>query len=108
MVHPGAFRGTRKVFLMAEKATYAAAVQGGYPSDALVDIQRRYFKRYPIDLPHDEEPSAEHLASVDDNAADVEPEEPKEDVLSPEEYAKAMKRMEERNDLIVCRKAVGL
>jgi hypothetical protein len=43
---------------------------------------------------------------VDYSAPDAEPEEPKEDLLSPEEYAKALKRVEERKVLIFRRKAV--
>ena len=73
MVNPGAFRGSRKEFLMSEKAAYSAGMAGGYGADALVLIQRRYFKRYPVDLPHHEEPTAEHLAAVDDEAPEPEP-----------------------------------
>jgi hypothetical protein len=106
MVNPGAFRGSRKDFLVAEKGIYTAGIQGGYANDALADIQRRYFKRYPVDLDHDQEPSAEHLKSVNDEEAVAEPEEPDSDVLSPEEYVEAMKRLEERRKLVVYRKAV--
>src|ERR1700689_4692936 len=106
MVNPGAFRGSRKDFLMAEKEIYSAGIQGGYANDVLSDIQRRYFKRYPVDLDHDQEPSADRLESVNDEEAVPEPEAPDPDVLSPEEYVEALKRLEERRKLIVYRKAV--
>ncbi|KAF9470378.1 hypothetical protein BDN70DRAFT_902157 [Pholiota conissans] len=102
MVNPGAFRGARKEFLMNEKANYSAAVAGGYAADALAQIQRRYFKRFPIDLPHDEEPSPETLNSIDDDAADPEPEidEPNPQRLTIEEFAAAMQHIEDRKKLL--------
>ena len=68
MVNPGSFVSSRAVFLTGEKCVYADAVAQGYTRDVLAIISRRYFKRYLIDLPHDVEPTDEHLASVDDNA----------------------------------------
>jgi len=106
MVNPGVFRGSRKDFLLGEKAAYVAGVQGGYVHDALVDIQRKYLKRYPISLPHSEEPSSESLASIDDNAPDPEQEEPDKEKMEPEAYAEAMKAVEVCRSLIVYRKAV--
>ena len=106
MVNPGSFQGSRKEFLLAQKAAYAEAVIGGYVADALADIQRRYFKRYPIDLPHDEEPSQEHLANVDDASADAEPEEPNRELLSKEDFETKMTEVQQRADLIRFRKAV--
>ncbi|KAH7904749.1 hypothetical protein BJ138DRAFT_1018673 [Hygrophoropsis aurantiaca] len=72
MVNPGAFHGSRKDFLLAEKQGYAEAIKHNYAGDFLSNLNRRYLKRYPISLPHDHEPSAEHLASVNDNDADPE------------------------------------
>jgi len=106
MVNPGAFRGLRKEFLLGEKETYSTAIKGGYEKDALMNIQRRYFKRFPIDLPHDVEPSNEHLASVNDDVADPEPAEPNKDKLSAEEYEKELAKLEERQKLIVYRQGV--
>jgi hypothetical protein len=106
MVNPGVFRGSRKEFLIGEKDTYKAGVQGGYAADALANIQRRYFKRYPVDLSHDEEPSVEHLESLNDDTPDDEPEHPSEANLSPQEYAEALEAVEERRALINQRKAV--
>ncbi|KAF9472053.1 hypothetical protein BDN70DRAFT_819199 [Pholiota conissans] len=72
MVNPGVFLGTRKAFLAAQQDLYASAVTENHVADTVANIQRRYFKRYPISLPHNEEPSAEWLASVDDDAPDGE------------------------------------
>jgi hypothetical protein len=103
MVNPGAFQGSRKEFLLSQKPAYKAGVTGGYAADALAEIQRKYFKRYPIDLPHSEEPSAEWLAGVDDDAPDIDQEEL--DVTS-EEYATAAEKMETRRSLLTFHKAV--
>ena len=108
MVNPGAFRGQRKEFLVAEKQNYAAAMEGGYGADALAQIQRRYFKRFPVELGHFEEPSQEHLASVDDDAPDPEPEEPDASKLTPEEFEAATKKAAHRQKVIRYRKAVSL
>ncbi|KAF8173489.1 hypothetical protein BJ912DRAFT_859330 [Pholiota molesta] len=105
MVNPGAFCGSRKEFLMSEKAAYSAGVTGGYAAEALALIQRHYFKRYPIDLPHEEEPPAESLEAVDDDAADYERFAPDPDRLTQEEYANAMAEIAERRVLINFRKA---
>jgi len=107
MVNPGAFQGGRKVFLMAEKVAFAAAVEGGYARDALANIQRRYLKRYPLDLAHDKEPTPEHLATVDDNEADDDPEEPDKEALTSEEYVIALEKIEERQKLMIFRKGVS-
>ncbi|KAF9470937.1 hypothetical protein BDN70DRAFT_939316 [Pholiota conissans] len=106
MVNPGAFRGARKEFLMREKANYSAGVAGGYAADALAQIQRRYFKRFPIDLPHDEDPPAAILESIDDDAADPVPEvvEPDPQRLTIEEFAAALEQIEARRKLLHFRK----
>lgn len=107
MVNPGAFKGARRDFLQSQKANYKAGVVGGYAADALVEIQRKYLKRFPIDLAHDEDPTPEWLAAVDDDAADPEQEEP--DLLALEEnaYAAAMDKLAERRTLLTFRKAVS-
>jgi len=106
MVNPGAFQGSRKQWLFDQKEVYKQAVQGGYAKDCIADIQRRYLKRYPIDLPHDEEPSDEHLASVDNNAADPEPEVPDSEAMDEEAYIAAMKSFEDCHKLVTSRKKV--
>ena len=105
MVNPGAFQGSRREFLLSQKPAYKARVIGGYAADALAEIQHKYFKRYLIDLPHSEEPSAEWLAEVDDDAPKKDQEEL--DVSSDsEEYAIVAKKMETRRSLLTFRKAV--
>jgi hypothetical protein len=106
MVHPGAFQGSRKEFLLGERSKYRAAVTGGFVKDAIADIQRRYFKRFPLDVPHNEEPSPEHLVSVDDSEPDPEPQVPDKEILSPEEYNEQMEKLEARQKLVTLRKDV--
>ncbi|KAH7904974.1 hypothetical protein BJ138DRAFT_1118904 [Hygrophoropsis aurantiaca] len=55
---------------MGEREAYACAVKEGYVGDFLANLIRRYFKRFPYNLPHDQEPTMEFLACVDDDAAD--------------------------------------
>ncbi|KAF9470923.1 hypothetical protein BDN70DRAFT_939329 [Pholiota conissans] len=105
MVNPGAFRGARKEFLMKEKPNYSAGVIGGYAGEALAAIQRRYFKRFPIDLPHDEEPSSESLAAVNDDAPDADVSGPDEQRMTVEQFKAAMDLVEERRCLLAYRKA---
>lgn len=88
MVNPGSFSGSRKAFLDDQKELYARAVADNHVSDTVADIQRRYFKRYPISLPHDQEPSAEWLAQVDDKAIDPEIPPPEETLNWEEDYAR--------------------
>lgn len=106
MVNPGVFHGLRKDFLTGEKATYSNAVAGEHEKDTIADIQRRFFKRFPVDLPLDQEPSFEHLASVNDEDADADAELPDETDLTPEECAAAKSKIEERAQLVVFRKGV--
>lgn len=106
MVNPGAFRGSQKDFLMSKKPEYNAAVLGHYVADAIAKIQRQYFKRYPIELPHDQEPEEAFLQAVDDNVADPEPEEPKEDEMSASEYKAAVEKLKARKSSLEYRKKV--
>ncbi|KDR65402.1 hypothetical protein GALMADRAFT_148715 [Galerina marginata CBS 339.88] len=105
MVNPGAFRGSRKEFLMGEKEEYARGVADGCAGEAVALIYRRYFKRFPLDLPHDEEPTADHLAAVDDEAIDADYEEPDPERMSPEEYGIALAKLENRQQTLEFRKA---
>ena len=107
MVNPGSFGATRKAFLMSEKPDYSAGVMGGYAADALALIQRKYLKRFPMDLPHNEEPTDEWLASVNDEGPDLDQVPPDIQSLSEEDYNAAMKEMEERQKLLAFRKAVS-
>jgi len=107
MVNPGAFQGLRKQFLMNEKSAYKAGVLGGYAADALANIQRRYFRRFPIDLPHDQEPTVEWLAGVNDNAAEIELELTGTNKLTSVEFEEAVALLKERRQLVEYRKAVS-
>ena len=107
MVNPGAFRGTRKEFLLSQKAAYAEAVVGGFVADTLANIQRKFFKRYPVDLSHDEEPSEEHLAAVDNNTPDPEVQLPDAEKMTTEEYQDAIRSWDEHGSLIKFCKAVS-
>lgn len=107
MVNPGAFLGSRKTFLLTQKEFYAQGVNDGFAQEAVATIQRKYFNRYPIDLPHDQEPSAEHLAAVNDDAAIPEPEEPDPGSMSAAEYEEVLQKLEERQKLVLFRKAVS-
>ncbi|PPQ80261.1 hypothetical protein CVT24_006601 [Panaeolus cyanescens] len=100
-----AFSGSRAQFMLDAKAKYAADVEGGFVKDAVARIQRRYLKRYPIDLPHEQEPSPEHLAAVDDDAPDNEADPPNAELLEDDEYQAQLAVFEERARLIIYRKA---
>ena len=101
MVNPGSFGPSRKVFLISQKPVYSARVVGGYTADALAVIQRKYHKCFPINLPHDEEPSKEWSAAVNDEEPYPEQAAPDIEMLSKEEYACAMEAMEKRQKLVV-------
>jgi len=105
MVNPGTFRASRKEFLKGELPAYGRAVEGGYTVDGIAMICCWYFKRYPVDMSLDEEPTAEHLAGVDDDA--IEPDDPPMDTqLSLEEFIEERLRCEEHSALIIYRQAV--
>jgi len=107
MVNPGSFGASRKAFLTSQKPNYSAGVVGGYAADALAVIQCKYLKRFPIELPHDEEPSEAWLASVNDEEPHPEQVAPDIEALSEREYANALEMMEKRQKLLVFRKAVS-
>lgn len=108
MVNPGAFKGARLEFLLAQKPLYAAATLKGRTGDTVVDIQRRFFKRFPVDLRDDEEPAEEWLDAVDDNVADPEPDAPDKDALSEEDFTLAMKKFKKRAETLDFRRHVSL
>ena len=51
MVNPGVFHGLRKDFLTGEKVPYSIAIENDNEEDAIADIQYRFFKHFPVDLP---------------------------------------------------------
>lgn len=107
MGNPGTFIGSRGTFLEAQKEAYTAAVVGGYIGDCIADIQRRYFKRYPIELPHEVEPDPDFMAAVDDNAPDPEVVGPNEETMDAEEFEAAKKAWKARKKLLKLRKGVS-
>ena len=108
MVNPGGFAGLRKQFLDSQQAAYDAAAQEDDVADIVADIQRRYFKRFPVTLLHSQEPTPEHLASVDDNAPDPELTPPPQDKENPEAYARARRVYEFQIQELKMRKAVSI
>lgn len=107
MVNPGAFQGARRDFLLTQKPEYATSVIMNMTADCIVDIQRRFFKRFPLGMDETNEPSEEFLAAVDDDVADAEPSAPDEDVLSTDEYAEAVRKFEARPELLIFRRKVS-
>ncbi|PPQ88063.1 hypothetical protein CVT26_007993, partial [Gymnopilus dilepis] len=106
MVNPGAFHGARKAFLMGEKEAYSQAVDEGYAAECIAKIQRRFFKRFPIDLPDEAEPTAEELAKVDDDEIEPDFPEPERDKMSQQEYEAALDVLEERRKKLVFKKGI--
>ncbi|KAF8876893.1 hypothetical protein CPB84DRAFT_1852837 [Gymnopilus junonius] len=96
MVNPRAFQGARKIFLTGEKEAYSQAVDEGFVPEAVVKIQHRYFKRFPIDLPDEVDPTPEELAAVDDEAIDPEYPEPDPEKMTGAEYEAAMEELSKR------------
>lgn len=106
MPNPGTFLGPRGDFLKAQSALYAQAVKDGDINDIVSDIQRRYFKRWPITLPHNEEQTQEWLDKVDDDSPDEDLVPPTMDGMTDEEaskvtedFAKLMKELKGRKDV---------
>ena len=92
---------------MNEKPAYRAGVLGGYAADALANIQCRSFRRFLIDLPHDQEPTVEWLAAVNDNSPDTEMEITGTDKLTAVEFDEAVAQLKERRRVVDYRKAVS-
>ncbi|EDR03723.1 uncharacterized protein LACBIDRAFT_306861 [Laccaria bicolor S238N-H82] len=73
MPNPGGFAGSRLKFLENELPEYTKAVANNRDGDFLLDLLRRFFKRYPMELEDNVEPTEETLASVNDEEPDEEP-----------------------------------
>ncbi len=76
--------------MLGERELYAKAVADGRAKDQLMDVVRRYFKRYPVSLVNNIEPSPEDLANIDDAAPDKEMPAPNENSLSAKEYGRQL------------------
>jgi hypothetical protein len=86
MVNPGIFPKSCKDFLLAEKAAYMHAITGGFLCNCIVDIQCRYFKHYPIDYPHEQEPMPKMTLGVNDDTPDPEYPMPDPTIMAEDEY----------------------
>lgn len=106
MPNPGSFQGGRLAFLESQIPEYAASLVANSTAACVADVQRRFFKRFPLDLAETLEPSAEHLAAVDDGAADEEPPAPDES-LQAEAYEEAVVAFTARSKLITSRRNVS-
>lgn len=85
-MNPGIFKGTCLEFVQGEHANYVKAVLEGHATEELMNIICHFFKRFPISLPDNEEPSVEDLGNINNEAPDIETHRPDEDKLSPEEF----------------------
>ncbi|KAF8882628.1 hypothetical protein CPB84DRAFT_1851182 [Gymnopilus junonius] len=106
MVNPGAFHGAQKEFMLSQKLIYNKAINNGYTDEAVADIQCCYFKRFSVDLPDDQEPTANELAAIDDDAVDPEQKKPDPETLSAEELSMAMEILEKRQKTLEFQKAI--
>ncbi|KAH9480166.1 hypothetical protein JR316_0006764 [Psilocybe cubensis] len=100
----GAYHGARLEFLLSQKPAFQKATSEKNKAEVLADIQRRFFKRFPLEKPDTWEPTAEELDAVDDDAPDEEPEEPNKDLMSLEDYEKAVEKRKERQALLASRR----
>ncbi|KAH9476587.1 hypothetical protein JR316_0010499 [Psilocybe cubensis] len=104
MPNPGIFKGACKEFLLAQKGIYADAVKNGHVAETLMAIQRRYFKRFPVEMPLNQDPTPEALAAVNDNDPDEDVAEPDRDLLSEDEYNMQMAAFKARQTVLIVRK----
>ena len=95
MPHPGAFKGGRLKFLQDELTEYTKAVINDRAEDFALDVIRRFFKRYPLDLQDDLEPTPDMLANLNDDEPDEEPQPPSKENMTLEEYDIEMKNFEQ-------------
>jgi hypothetical protein len=107
MPNPGGFAGSRLKFLEDEFPAYTKAVTSNREGDFVLDLLRRFFKRYPMELADNIEPTEEMLASVNDEEPDEEPEPPNEETMAEEEYAEMLQKFNERRDEIEKKRQVG-
>ncbi|EDR06994.1 uncharacterized protein LACBIDRAFT_328415 [Laccaria bicolor S238N-H82] len=100
MLNPGGFAGSRLKFLEGELPAYTKAVVNNREDNFILDLWRRYFKRYPVDLADNVEPTEETLASVNDNEPDEELEPPKKETMTEEEYTNQLLKFNQTKEAI--------
>lgn len=95
-----AFTGSRLKFMESQLDGYTQALATSTAANFRAVLLRRYFKRYPINMPHEEEPTPEALAIVDDDE-----EMDDEDIsgLTAEEIAIRAKTIKKRRDVSLYR-----
>ena len=101
-----AFSGLRLKFLNEQLEGYATAVVESRDNEFVLDVQRRFLKRFPLSLPQDAEPSQESLDTVDDNVPDPELEKPNPNDMSDEQYEAVKNAFEHSCALLQFRKEV--
>lgn len=102
----GLFSPKRKAFLESKRSDFATAVENRYTADGLSIIVQQYFRRFPIDLDDNDEPSDEVLAAVDDNAPVPETTKPSEE-LGPKEHNAAVQAGLEQGACIQAKQGVS-
>jgi hypothetical protein len=100
--------GCSEIFLTEQLEAYAAAIVGNCMKDCLADIQRQYFKHFPIQQDHNVDPAPEVLSNIDDDAADPDEIPPNLESMLEDAFIAAQKAFMERRDVIVKCKEVGL
>jgi hypothetical protein len=108
MPNPGGFAGSRLRFLEGELPVYMKAVINNREDNFILDLWRRYFKRYPVDLADNIEPTEEMLASVNDNEPDEELEPPNQETMTEEEYDNQLLKFNQTKEAIEKKKEVSV
>ncbi|PPQ73933.1 hypothetical protein CVT26_006554 [Gymnopilus dilepis] len=100
------FTGLRKAFLEGELEKYKKAFIDGTKTDFLMDVLRRFLKRFPLNLPDDQEPTPEFLAEVDDTSPDQERVAPDATEMPEDQtrYYRLLKEFDDETKLIETRK----
>ena len=93
--------------MRAQSSLYATAVVANTKDECVANIQHRYFKRYPVELEYNVEPTRQFLESVNDDEADPEVVAPDPDLLSPEDFKKATEVFRVCQEQLVFRKKVS-
>lgn len=102
------FKTVRYEFLASHMPDYEAAIGNGTVGQFIDSVYARYARRFPIELPLSEDPSAEQLAAVDDNAPEPEHIARCLDDLPGEELAEEEAKITARQALIKKRKKVSV
>lgn len=108
MPNPGKFHSKRKVFLTDKRPMFNTAVDKNRIPDALLQIYRAFFRRFPMDQPDEIEPTDEVLAMVDDNVAEPEIDTTALEELSGDVYEAALEWMRDGRFALEAKKGVSV